>query len=379
MPGKVKRKYSSENILIAKSLKEPLNQISEILPKNYTNNDLLEMFKMLFPFQWQTLVERQQTYIEKDSHLQKVGKKKRYYTKPAEAFFFSLEKVKNIISYTKKQQHAKAYDNAFAELKKKKLYNKREQVNKRILDRVEVAKLNAQNVNPSYLSTYIKSYHKRGITTEEKLIIVKELIKFDTPETTRFFRKLNDSERNDMIRGTAFQHLQAYGHYVKLRKNFKGRKKSYQIEKADLEQKKPDDLYRLLKSNAIQINQEYDYFISHSSKDKDQVRECIKNLNNKGKTCYCDWSMDDDFLKRIYTNEYTKEVLKVRMEQSKHLIFLRTDNSIESKWVEFELEYFENQKKKIFVINNIDDNFRKYEKFYFEKKEKIKIKKYKQL
>lgn len=375
MSGKVKRKYSHEDVLIAKSFKGPLNQISEILPKNYTSNDLLEIFKMLFPFQWQNLVERQQTYIEKDNHLQKIKKKKRYYAKSADSFFFSLEKVKNINSYTKKQQYAEGYNNNLAELKKEQLFNKREQANKKISDRVKEAKLNAQNVNPSYLSTYIKAYHKRGIATEEKLIIVKELVKFDTSETTRFFRKLNDSERNDMIRGMAFQHLQAYGHYVKLRKNFKGKKKSYQIEKANLKQKKPNDLYNLLKNNAIQINQEYDYFISHSSKDKSQVRECIKNLNKEGKICYCDWSMDDDFLKRIYTNGYTKEVLKVRMEQSKHLIFLRTENSMRSEWVEFELEYFENLKKQIFIINNVNDDFKKYKKFEFKKnkvgKEKI--------
>ncbi len=43
-----------------------------------------------------------------------------------------------------------------------------------------------------------------------------------------------------------------------------------------------------------------------------------------------------------------KQVLKARMEQSKMLVLLRTENSVQSDWVSFEIEYFENLKKPIY-------------------------------
>lgn len=71
----------------------------------------------------------------------------------------------------------------------------------------------------------MKAYHKKDITTEEKLEILTELKKFDTENIVRFFRKLNDAEQNKMIRNLAFKYLQDYGHYVKLRKILKERRK----------------------------------------------------------------------------------------------------------------------------------------------------------
>ena len=39
-------------------------------------------------------------------------------------------------------------------------------------------------------------------------------------------------------------------------------------------------------------------------------------------------------------SEYTKEVLKFRMQQSERLLYLSSENSRKSTWVSFELEYF---------------------------------------
>lgn len=50
-----------------------------------------------------------------------------------------------------------------------------------------------------------------------------------------FFWKTNDSERNDQIRNYAFRCLQKSGHYVKLRKRFKGKKKQYMTERSAFE------------------------------------------------------------------------------------------------------------------------------------------------
>lgn len=354
--GKVKRKHSNEEVYFNKSLKHPLKQVAEILPKNYTKEIFLKEFKRLFPYQWNIIVERQQTYKEKAKHLYAVKKNKsRYNTKSPEAYFFSIPLVKNILSENHKKRHRELYNVSEINRKKVELEKKRDSKNQEIYARILQARKYAQFIDPEYLNIYIKAYHTKGISTEQKLIIVNELKKFDTEKVTRFFRKLNDAEQNDMIRNLAFQHLQYFGHYVKLRKKFKGKKKDYQTEEASLDSKKPEDLYQDLKRKSIQLNKKYHAFLSHSSKDQDLIFEAVKILNDKNKVCYCDWTMDNDYLKREFVSEYTEQVLKIRMEQSDTLIYLKTGNSISSPWVEFELEYFKTLKKPIYIINSLDE------------------------
>ena len=83
-------------------------------------------------------------------------------------------------------------------------------------------------------------------------------------------------------------------------------------------------------------------FISHSSGDKGFVRSIVAKANSQGMSCYVDWTSDNDFLKRSMVSDYTKEVLKVRMNQSKHLLYLSSHRSRNSEWVSFELDYYEN-------------------------------------
>lgn len=354
--GKVKRKHNHEEIYFNKSLKHPIRQVSEILSKNYTKDIFLNEFQRLFPFQWNIIVERQQTYKEKAKHLYKKKKiKGRYNTKSAEAYFLSIPQVKHILSQGSKIKYSEHYDENETSERKMDLEKKRHIKNQKIQNRLLEAQKHVQKVDPEYLDIYMKAYHIKGITTEEKLEIVTELRKFDTENVVRFFRKLNDAEQNDMIRNLAFRHLQNYGHYVKLRKKFKGKRKTYQIEMASLDAKKPEDLYNDLKKKDIQFKKKYDVFISHSSRDKKFVKDAISNLNKKNKLCYCDWIMDKEYLKREFVGEYTKQVLKVRMEQSDILIYLRTENSSQSQWVDFELEYFKDLKKPIFVIDTLPD------------------------
>jgi hypothetical protein len=139
----------------------------------------------------------------------------------------------------------------------------------------------------------------------------------------------------------AFQHLQSLGKYVKLRKNFKGKKKHiisivlYQI----IVQKK---LVKFLNSNSVESKKKYDIFISHSYLDKDLVKNMKNTINFLNLSCYYDWTSDQDFLKRNLISDYTKEVLKKRIEQSKALILVLTHNVIAeaeiiSEWVRWKL------------------------------------------
>lgn len=194
--------------------------------------------------------------------------------------------------------------------------------------------------------------------------IFNELIKYNTNKTIEFFYKLNDAERNDQIRNMAFKHLQSLGRYVKLRGKFEGKKKSYIIEKSDFNMT-PKDLWQRIESDTIQNRKIYDVFLSHSSTDSGSVLKTIKCLNRIGLNVYCDWTSDNDFFKRNLVSDYTKMVLKKRLEQSKNLLLLVSKNSIASEWVKFELDTFSQFNKPIYYINLEATNFNRME-FYKE-------------
>ncbi|ULG71495.1 TIR domain-containing protein [Macrococcus brunensis] len=354
MSGKTKQKYNHENILISKEYTKLLNNIFILLPKNYDKKNILEVFQEMYPFHWNRLVERQRNYQEKDAFLISKNKRTRYNSISPENYFFNLQKVKHLLSKGSKEKHLNIINSEDYEVKKYKVINKCEKANEKMKNKILEAKINSQNVEPKYLKNLMRAYHKEKLNTEQKLIILNELTRFDVEEVTRFFYKINDSEKNNILREFSFYHLQKYGHYVKLRKRFRGNTKSYQNAHATLEDKTPEDLYNLLITQPNIACQKYDYFISHSSKDKNIVREVIKEMNEKNKVCYCDWSLDNAFLKRELANNYTRETLKLRMEQSEKLILINTKNSEISEWVLFELVYFKKLNKDILIFNEKD-------------------------
>lgn len=104
----------------------------------------------------------------------------------------------------------------------------------------------------------------------------------------------------------------------------------------------------------------YDIFLSHSSLDKDLVLTLIKLFNDAGYSVYVDW-INDYELDRSNVSKNTASILKMRMQQSRGLSFLTTQNSTNSKWCPWELGYFDGLKNSrcciLPVLNNTWDTF----------------------
>ena len=361
MPGKTKRKYDVEIYKFNKSLKQPLNQISKVLPYNYSCKDILALFEELYPYEWDMIKQRYKHYAEKDKFLVGVHKKKRYKPIPPKKYLLNLPKVKYILSNGYKRKHQKNFS---ASIREELLQTMKEKTKSRMLKRdakIQEKKKFMQSIEPIYTKIFFHAYHKKGITQEGKMEIVKELQKYESDEILRFFYKLNDSERNTQIRLIAFHHLQDLGIYVKMRKNFKGKKKSYMLEKIDFD-KKPSDLFDRIKQDSIQNKKTFDYFISHSYKDTEIINVLIGKLNKAKLHLYCDWMADSDFLKRAYVSKFTREVLKRRIEQSKRVLFVKTKNTVSdtdnilSRWVKIEILYAKKLRKEIQCLNLYDND-----------------------
>lgn len=89
---------------------------------------------------------------------------------------------------------------------------------------------------------------------------------------------------------------------------------------------------------------EYDVFLSHSMSDA-QIVLGVKTIleNQYGLKVYVDW-IEDKQLNRELVTAATAELLRKRMKQSGSLFYLTTENSSKSKWMPWELGYFDGLK-----------------------------------
>jgi len=368
LPGKASRKYQGELMRFNKSLNKPLKNIRNILPKEYNAEIIVDEFKKYYPLIWKVMNERYKNYSAKDKVLIKHGKKIRYRPLKPRQYILKLPQVKNWLSDGGRKNHKIKFNMETQKENIAILDGKKAKSILKYETKVANNTLGIQEVEPLYVDVFISAYHKTGTTTEDKIEIFNELKKFNTNKTIEFFYKLNDAERNNQIRRMAFLHLQSIGKYVKLRKKFKGKKKDYVVEKSDFDMT-PEDLWSRIEKDSIQNKKEYDYFISHSIKNRNEVLSTMKSLNNQNFIVYCDWTNDNDFLKRKLISEYTKMVLRKRLDQSEHILLIESEHSMKSEWVEFELEYFESLGKSIYYIeidNTTDERLKKYSKLEYD-------------
>lgn len=104
----------------------------------------------------------------------------------------------------------------------------------------------------------------------------------------------------------------------------------------------------------------YDVFLSHSVKDADTVLGVREILKKQGLTVYVDW-IEDPQLDRTRVTAATAEMLRTRMRSCKSLVYLSTDNSSSSKWMPWELGYFDGHKPKHVGVMLLSTDGKEYE------------------
>lgn len=101
-------------------------------------------------------------------------------------------------------------------------------------------------------------------------------------------------------------------------------------------------------------NEAFDIFLSHSINDAELVLGIKLLLQQMGKTVYVDW-IEDATLDRSEVTKETAEILRVRMRQSASLLYLATDNASSSKWMPWELGFFDGYKSNaVFILPVLD-------------------------
>jgi hypothetical protein len=100
---------------------------------------------------------------------------------------------------------------------------------------------------------------------------------------------------------------------------------------------------KLLEEAIHRLRTKFDVFLSHSIRDAELVLGAQEYLQGLGLSVYVDWIIDRD-LERNKVSTATAEMLRVRMRQCGILVYLHTLNSPTSKWMPWELGYFDGRK-----------------------------------
>jgi len=88
--------------------------------------------------------------------------------------------------------------------------------------------------------------------------------------------------------------------------------------------------------------------------DSIEIAVLSDELTGMGYSVYVDWIVDVQ-LDRERVNGETAKLLRHRMKNSKCLLYATSDNSHQSKWMPWELGYFDGLKDKVAILPIVDD------------------------
>ena len=93
----------------------------------------------------------------------------------------------------------------------------------------------------------------------------------------------------------------------------------------------------------------FDLFLSHSILDQVVVLGAMRYLEDTGLSVYVDWEVDPQF-GRSKVDCTTASVIRQRMQQCDSLLYLWSRNASQSKWMPWELGYFDALRGKVAVM-----------------------------
>lgn len=88
------------------------------------------------------------------------------------------------------------------------------------------------------------------------------------------------------------------------------------------------------------LTETYHVFLSHSSDDADAILGVKRIMEGSGLKVYVDW-IDDAQLDRTKVTTGTAAILRARMRASSSLVYVHSPNTTDSKWMPWELGYFD--------------------------------------
>lgn len=110
-----------------------------------------------------------------------------------------------------------------------------------------------------------------------------------------------------------------------------------------------------LRTARVSPGERFDIFLSHSFKDAPLILGIVELLESQHISVYVDWIIDRQ-LDRSKVNAKTAALLRTRMGQCRSLIYATSTSSPSSKWMPWELGYFDGKKGRHISIMPIEES-----------------------
>lgn len=346
--GRTQRKTSKYLELYRKNLKRKVASVLEFTPPGTSKEELLNIFEDIFPDETNSMRKHYQFYQEKNKRRRKG--KPLYFPGPAELLYdMACAGISSL------SQSAWNVDNAYKKKEEALKQSKAEQEKRR--EKYRRNNISTQDVTPHYIIELIDKYWGEPEKLQ-RLYIAQECSKYKNDKTILFFRQVLYGESDWFIKNVVFRTLQRFDEVVYLPPKGKGKRDQYNKlvdlfgcdYKEDIGKSPLDVMEEFYRNKYIQTTKDFDVFISHSAANTNLVDEIVQCLNDIGLVAFVDWKSDREDLKRTKANQYTADVIKLRMRQSKCLLLIRTIESDASIWVSWELGYFSALERKIAVL-----------------------------
>lgn len=102
-------------------------------------------------------------------------------------------------------------------------------------------------------------------------------------------------------------------------------------------------------------DRQFDIFLSHSYLDASEISVLSSEFETMGYSVYVDWLIDGSLDRKNVTGN-TAQLLRRRMQNCKCLFFATSSHSQESKWMPWELGYFDGLKDKVAIVPVVEDS-----------------------
>lgn len=335
--GIMKRKCNKAYCDYKKKIKKPIYTVAELMPKEFTDEYFIETFKRLYPNLWEDLKKQHKYWHNAGQNFSKPFRfvldaskvcRKKIRNDP-DRIILDLEQIEKI-------------ETGIREKSLYKLKKRQEKVRNNLFY--------VQEVEPVFTKAFIREYF-RTHDLHERLEIIRELSKFKSDEIVSFFYKVNACTRNFSLKEESMRYIQGLDLPFYLRRKKKGKKNFIDNEKVHNECS-PEILMQRLRVDKLERLKKFDMFISHNSKNEDEVVLFYKILNSNGLVAYVDWVNDKFDLKRQWCNATTAEIIKERIKQSQFFVIYATEEILHSQWCAWEVGYAEALGKKICIYLN---------------------------
>lgn len=352
--GGTARQFNKTYADYKKRFKKPIQNVAQLMPKDFSDSYFVETFKRIYPDMWEDLNRQYKYWHDKNDVLIKYGKKSRYnFRKP---YNFILDCSYHCrIGLRKNTERGILSKKEMSEREEEILTQQKKKMEKRRQKEAK-ALYYVQEVEPVYAKAFMDAYFKTR-DLHKRLEIMREMSKYKSDNIIQFFYKVNACTRNFSLKEEAMKYIQSMGLPFVLRRKKKGKKTYIDNEKVK-NNSSPEILMQRLYVDELEKLKKYDIFLSHNSQDEASIVEIYKRLNENGFVAYIDWVNDKYDLKRQWCNASTAQVIKERIRQSKVFVIFLSERTLLSQWCPWELGYADALGKKICVYE--DQNICKF-------------------